>query len=61
MEWTQVITVILGILLPMIGMMFKLQSDMHNLGRDIQSEIKDFHGRLCRLEERYLDVKSGKK
>lgn len=61
MEWTQVITVILGILLPTIGMMFKLQSDMHNLGRDIQSEIKDFHGRLCRLEERYLDVKSGKK
>ncbi len=61
MEWTQVITVILGILLPTIGMMFKLQSDMHNLGRDIQSEIKDFHGRLCRLEERYLDVKTGKK
>ncbi|MEK6882413.1 MAG: hypothetical protein AABY22_22525 [Nanoarchaeota archaeon] len=62
MEWTQVVTVILGILLPMLSMMFKLQSDMHSLSRDIQQDMKDFHGRLCRLEERYIEIfQKGKK
>ena len=50
MEWTQVLTIILGILVPSFGMMFTVY-------REIQKEMKDFHGRMCRLEERYLQTK----
>lgn len=49
MEWTQVLTVVLGILIPMFIMTFTMY-------REMQREMKDFHGRLCRLEERYLEI-----
>lgn len=49
MEWTQVLTVVLGILVPMFIMTFTMY-------REFQREIKEFHGRLCRLEERYLEM-----
>lgn len=62
MEWTQVVTIILGILIPMLSLMFKLQSDMHNLGSKIQDDMRDFHGRLCTLEQKYIDnMQKGKK
>lgn len=47
MEWTQVLTVVLGILIPMFSMTFSMY-------REMQKEMKDFHGRLCSLEERYI-------
>lgn len=62
MEWTQ-----FGILIITMGSMFMWiksdiqlnrtessadRRDMLNLIREIQSEIKDFHGRLCAIEEK---------
>jgi len=66
MDWTQVIVIIsanIGVMLPMF---FWLRSegnadrrehaadrrDILNLIREIQEESKDFHGRLCAIEER---------
>ena len=62
MDWTQ-----FGILLlTIVGMFFTLRADISSnraeatadrrdilqLIRSIQEEIKDFHGRLCAIEER---------
>lgn len=66
MDWTQVIVIIsanIGVMLPMF---FWLRSegnadrrehaadrrDILSLIREIQQESKDFHGRLCAIEER---------
>ncbi len=55
MEWTQVLTLLFGILIPMFIMTFTMY-------REMQREMRDFHGRLCRLEERYLEIfQKGKK
>lgn len=45
MEWYHM----LGILLPIAGMIWA----MH---RENSKEMKDFHGRLCRLEEKYIQI-----
>lgn len=50
MMWAQVLTIIIAILLPMFVMMFAVY-------REIQKEMKDFHGRLCGLEEKYKNIK----
>ncbi len=66
MDWTQVLAIMganIGVMLPMF---FWLRSeanadrresasdrrDILQLIRNIQDEIKDFHGRLCAIEER---------
>lgn len=56
MEWTQALTVILSVFGMIVGMMLFMIREMRQISRDISSESKDFHGRLCRLEERYLEV-----
>lgn len=62
MEWTQAITVICSTFGMFIGMMLFMIREMRQISRDIASESKDFHGRLCRLEERYIDIcQKGKK
>lgn len=62
MEWTQAITVICSTFGMFIGMMLFMIREMRQISRDIASESKDFHGRLCRLEERYIEiVQKGKK
>lgn len=62
MEWTQAITVICSTFGMFIGMMLFMIREMRQISRDIASESKDFHGRLCRLEERYLEIfQKGKK
>ena len=55
MEWLQVIT-ILG---PNLGMFIWARSEsaqdrrqIFDLMKSIQDEMKDFHGRLCKIEER---------
>ena len=55
MEWTQFLILIVT----MGGMFFWLRSEASADRRDImglisaiQAEIKDFHGRLCAIEER---------
>jgi hypothetical protein len=30
--------------------------EIKHLGTEIQKEMKDFHGRLCTLEERYIQM-----
>jgi len=62
MEWTQAITVICSTFGMFIGMMLFMIREMRQISRDIANESRDFHGRLCRLEERYLDLyQKGKK
>jgi hypothetical protein len=34
--------------------------EIRQISRDINIESRDFHGRLCRLEEKYIEIK-GKK
>lgn len=71
MDWIQFILFIIAL----TGMYFSLKSDanrdresakedrreMLNIMRSHEKEMKDFHGRLCTLEERYLQIITGKK
>ena len=66
MNWTEFLAVILANMAVMLPMFFWLRSeanadrresaadrrDVLQLIRDIQTEMKDFHGRLCAIEER---------
>ncbi len=60
MEWTQAITVIVSVFGMGIGVILFMTREMRQISRDIALESKDFHGRLCRLEERYLDIREKK-
>ena len=48
MEWFQVMMIIFSTM----GMFLYLASKIDKLSSDINKEMKDFHGRLCSLEER---------
>ena len=53
--WIQVITIIasnLIIMLTFFGVSISLHNGMREEIRGIHSEMKDFHGRLCSIEER---------
>ena len=52
MEWLQVLT-IAGSTIGACWYMHKENIKMH---QDSSKEMKDFHGRLCTLEERYLQM-----
>lgn len=52
MEWTQALTVILSI----FGMMLFMIREIRQVSRDIAIEMRDFHGRLCILEEKYMQM-----
>lgn len=55
MEWAQVITVIFANLAAFMWSRKESNDDrrqMLNLMQSIQTEMKDFHGRLCAIEER---------
>ena len=70
-SWIQILTVIgstLAIVLSFFGMTISLHNDMreeirsnqkesNNLIRSIQEEIRDFHNRLCAIEERNKEKK----
>ena len=60
MNWIQTMTIILSVFGMTSGMMLFLIREIRQISRDISAESKDFHGRLCRLEERYLEIKSEK-
>ena len=60
MEWYHVLAIVLGngaLILPLwLWSRTEANSDRRdilNLIRSIQDEMKDFHGRLCTIEERY--------
>lgn len=63
MDWMQVLVILLsifGIFGSVLGLFFWNRSESRNDYRHIEAlvsaihaEIKDFHGRLCAIEERY--------
>lgn len=56
MDWTQVLTIIganLVVFLGIIGLMIKLHLHHSKTIMAIHDEMRDFHGRLCAIEERY--------
>ena len=61
MPWTQAITVILSIFGMAVGVILFMMREMRQISKDINAESRDFHGRLCRLEERYLQMKDNNK
>lgn len=48
MEWFQVLVIIMAVM----GMFLYLASKIDKISSDINKEMKDFHGRLCAIEER---------
>ena len=59
MDWSQVLAIIGGNAAIFIPMFFWLRTeansdrrDILDIIREIQAENKDFHGRLCAIEER---------
>lgn len=55
MEWTQVLAIIgsnVVILLTILGVVIKLHLHTDKNIEAIHQEMKDFHGRLCAIEER---------
>jgi hypothetical protein len=59
MEWSQVLAIILGNAGVFLPIFFWLRSEANADRRDIvnillemKEEMKDFHGRLCAIEER---------
>ena len=65
MEWLQILTLIVGNLSIMVPLFLwnrsesrahyrHLESGVNSQLAGIREEIKDFHGRLCSLEEKYL-------
>lgn len=57
MDWIQVII----ILAAFSGFFLFLFSKMDGIRKDIHDETKDFHGRLCALEEKYNQIIMPKK
>lgn len=52
-EWSQIITVIIAV----SGMFFWSVSLTNSSVEAIRQDIKDFHGRLCTLEEKYHQMR----
>lgn len=51
MEWYQVLAIIGANIL----LAYHFSREMREFRTVMHNETKDFHGRLCRLEERYLE------
>lgn len=59
-SWIQIITIIgsnLLIMLTFFGVTISLHNGIREELRGIQAEMKDFHGRLCAIEERNKNPK----
>ncbi len=54
MNWMEVGT-LLGFML--VGFLYFAQK-LDGIRKDMHEEARDFHGRMCRLEEKYLKSKS---
>jgi len=55
MDWTQILTVFVIVatnLITVIALHTHLDNKTNNLIKAIADEMKDFHGRLCAIEER---------
>jgi hypothetical protein len=63
MDWYQVIVIIFGNIAWVLPMFLWLRSEANsdrkelvNIILEVKDEQKNFHGRLCILEERYLQL-----
>lgn len=52
MQWFQVLVIILSTVGTTMGMFLYLASKIDKLSDNINKEMRDFHGRLCSMEER---------
>ncbi len=52
-EWSQILVVLIGV----AGMFLWSSNLMHTSIEAIREDVKDFHGRLCTLEEKYYQMK----
>lgn len=60
MDWLQVLTILLGNFVMFFWLRGESNADRretHQILREIKDEQKDFHARLCILEERYLALR----
>ncbi|MGD0665889.1 MAG: hypothetical protein ABSA17_09240 [Rhabdochlamydiaceae bacterium] len=59
MDWTQVITIVganIILIMGMLGTIIALHLNSDKKITAIADEMKDFHGRLCKLEERRIQI-----
>ena len=54
MDWIQVIVMMMGILGTILGVVIPLHLNTLTTLKAIQDEMKDFHGRLCAIQERKI-------
>jgi hypothetical protein len=52
MDWLQVLTIAGST----VGACWLMHRENKQMSNDFAKETKDFHGRLCTLEERYLQM-----
>lgn len=56
MQWYELLTIILAIPGATIGACWFMHRENTKMYQESAKEMKDFHGRLCTLEERYIQV-----
>lgn len=57
MEWYQVLMIVLSVFGMGWVMFANLGAKIDRLSDEIKKEMRDFHGRLCALEEKYRQNK----
>jgi hypothetical protein len=60
MDWIQILILMFGILGTILGVVIPLHLNTLTTLKAIQDEMKDFHGRLCKLEERRIAIMEAK-
>lgn len=56
MDWAQVLFVFLGNAGIIIPLFIWIKGGQDDMSKQISVEMKDFHGRLCCLEEKYIQM-----
>lgn len=56
MEWFEFVTLIITIPGATIGACWFMHRENIKMYQDNAKEMKDFHGRLCALEEKYIQI-----
>ena len=57
MEWVQVLTIIIATFGMFLWGQRESRSEIRAMRTEIKAEMRDFHGRLCTLEEKYYQLK----
>lgn len=63
MDWVQALAIIVANIAVLIPLFLWLRSEgnadrreLRGILDEIKTELKDFHGRMCTLEERYIHI-----